>query len=85
MSYSLALQCGCTVYVACDPATRIAHTSIIETRGGQCRVRRHDVGVRLQLWEILPDPRHRPRPVFVSNGDHLTAVLTQAAEKRSLK
>jgi len=64
MSYTLTLQCGCMVYVACDPTTQVAHGRVIERRGAVCRVRRHDVGVRLHLWEILPDPHHRTRPVF---------------------
>jgi hypothetical protein len=35
------------------------HTRIIQTRGAACGVRRHDVGLRLYLWELLPDPGHR--------------------------
>jgi len=62
MSYTLTLQCGCTVYVACHPLTRLAHTRIIQSRGASCRMRAHAVGVRLYLWEMLPDPVHRPRP-----------------------
>ena len=61
MSYTLVLQCGCVVYVSCHPRTRIAHTRIIQARGEQCGVRRHEVGLRLFLWEILPDPVHRTR------------------------
>ena len=56
MSYTLTIECGCLVYVASHLRTRIVHTRIIERRGGECRVRAHDVGVRLQLWELLPDP-----------------------------
>lgn len=55
MSYTLTLSCGCTVYVACHPKTRVAHSRVIEFRGPFCRVRRHDVGVRLFLWEMLPE------------------------------
>jgi len=55
MSYTLTIGCGCLVYVASHPRTRIVHTRIIERRGGECRVRAHDIGVRLQLWELLPD------------------------------
>jgi hypothetical protein len=54
MSYTFTLQCGCTVYVACHPETRVAHTRIIEKRGAQCLERRHEVGARLYLWELLP-------------------------------
>ncbi len=56
MSYTLTLQCGCRVYVACHPVTNVAHTRVIEARGDFCHVRRHEVGLHLYLWEILPDP-----------------------------
>ena len=56
MSYELTLQCGCVVYVACHPATSLAHTRVIDRRGRTCATRRHEVGTRLQLWEILPVP-----------------------------
>ena len=69
MSYNLKLQCGCTVYVACHPQTRLAHTRVIDARGPSCRIGRHDVGARLYLWEILPDPEYRPRPRFVEEED----------------
>jgi hypothetical protein len=62
MSYNLSLQCGCVVYVSCHPKTRIAHTRVIQSRGPECHVRRHAVGLHLFLWEILPDPAHRPHP-----------------------
>jgi hypothetical protein len=55
MSYNIALQCGCIVYVACDPQTGIAHTRVIERRGRQCAARTHEVGSHLRLWELLPD------------------------------
>ena len=58
MSYNLTLQCGCVVYVSAHPQTRVAHTRVIQTRGAACRVRRHDVGLRLYLWELLPDPTY---------------------------
>ena len=57
MSYNLTLPCGCTVYVACHPETRIAHTRVIEQRGAECRTPRHEVGARVYLWELLPDSR----------------------------
>ena len=69
MSYNLTLPCGCLIYVACRPDTGVAHTRIIERRGPGCRVRRHEVGLRLYLWEILPDPKYRPRPRFVEEED----------------
>jgi len=55
MSYNLALHCGCVVYVSCHPTTRVAHTRVIQSRGPDCRTRKHEVGARLFLWEILPD------------------------------
>jgi hypothetical protein len=57
MSYAITLWCGCRVYVSCDPRTRIAHHRIIERRGDRCSERRHAVGLRLRLWELLPDSR----------------------------
>jgi hypothetical protein len=62
MSYTLTLQCGCVVYVSTHPKTRIAHTRVLEARGDACRVRRHEKGLTLYLWELLPDPLHRPNP-----------------------
>ena len=56
MSYTLSLSCGCVVYVSCHPDTRVAHTRVIEARGPACRDRRHEVGLRLYLWELLPEP-----------------------------
>ena len=56
MSYTLTLQCGCVVYVSSHPKTRIAHTRVIQSRGSKCGVRRHEIGLRLFLWELLPDP-----------------------------
>ncbi len=67
MSYTITLGCGCRVYVSCDPRTRAAHTRIIESRGAVCRVRRHDVGIRLRLWELLPDQGTQP-PVVEYEG-----------------
>jgi len=58
MSYNLSLTCGCVVYVSCHPLTRVAHTRVIEARGAACSVRRHEVGLRLNLWELLPQPPH---------------------------
>jgi len=51
------LWCGCRVYVACHPITRLAHSRVIEQPGATCPIRRHEVGARLWLWELLPDPR----------------------------
>jgi hypothetical protein len=54
MSYTITLRCGCVVYVSCHPETHIAHTRVIESRGAGCAERRHDRGVRVFLWELLP-------------------------------
>lgn len=74
MSYNLTLQCGCLVYVACDPRTGLAHTRILEAKGRWCPAKRHEVGFRLFLWEILPDPAYQPRPVFVSDGSRMAPI-----------
>ena len=74
MSYNIALQCGCIVYVACDPKTGLSHTRILEAKGPSCRARRHEIGFRLFLWEILPDPAYTPRPVFVSDGSRMAPI-----------
>ena len=58
MSYNISLACGCLVYVSCHPDTRVAHTRVLEARGADCRDRRHEVGLRLYLWELLPQPAH---------------------------
>jgi len=55
MSYTMTIWCGCFVYISCNPTTGLAHTRIVERRGDNCPVRRHDVGARLWLWEMLPD------------------------------
>jgi hypothetical protein len=56
MSYNLTVQCGCVVYVSCDPTTGYAHSRVIERKGDKCLVRKHDVGVRLYMWELLHEP-----------------------------
>ena len=58
-SYTIRLGCGCEVYVACDPRTRLAHTRIIDRRSPTCTVRSHEVGKRMHLWELLPPRRVR--------------------------
>jgi hypothetical protein len=55
MSHTLTLACGCVVYVSCHPKTNVAHSRIIEQRGASCGNRKHAIGVRLWLWEMLPD------------------------------
>ena len=68
MSYNLTLRCGCLIYIACDPRTDVAHAHILERRGPGCRVRKHEVGLRLSLFEIVTDlgeiePHLEQRPV----------------------
>jgi len=58
MSYTLNLHCGCVVYVSVDPATQVPQTRTIQMRGSHCTIKRHAVGARLYLWELLPDRRH---------------------------
>ena len=65
MSYTLTLACGCVVYVSRHPKTGMTHTRVIQSRAESCRDRRHDVGGRLFLWELLPDPAHRARPEWI--------------------
>jgi hypothetical protein len=60
MSYTITLQCGCVVYVSCHPITQIAHTRVIESRASRCSVRRHEVGARIFVWELLPDKTREP-------------------------
>ena len=79
MSYTLTLGCGCLVYVASHPRTRIAHTRIIERRGSGCGVRGHDIGVRLQLWELLPE--RDPARISSSRAD--APVAARARTKAS--
>lgn len=55
MSYTLTLDCSCVVYVSCDPRTNAAHTRILELRSPSCAIRKHEVGTRLYLWDLLPD------------------------------
>jgi hypothetical protein len=67
MSYTVTLWCGCRVYVACHPTRRVAHTRVIERRGADCRTRRHEIGTKLWLWELLPDAR-QPEPWISYEG-----------------
>ncbi len=69
MSYSLTLHCGCVIYVSCHPKTRFAHTRVVQKRAECCTHRRHEVGARLYLWEMLPDARYEPAPEWSTDGD----------------
>ena len=55
MCYTVTMGCGCQVYVSCHPRTNVAHTRVIERRGTRCGVRQHEIGFRLQLWEMLAE------------------------------
>jgi hypothetical protein len=70
MSYNLTLECGCVVYVSCHPATGVAHTRVLDQRGVACPVRNHEVGMRLYLWDLLPD---RGRAAAPARPDHHAA------------
>jgi len=62
MFYRLCLACGCTVYVVRDPITGVAQLRELESRGSSCTDRRHALGARLWLWEILPEPQRPEEP-----------------------
>ena len=64
MSYNLTLGCGCLVYVSCDPKTGLAHARMLEQKGEGCLVRTHEIGARLYLWELLPEPTTPPTTRF---------------------
>jgi hypothetical protein len=61
MSYSMKLLCGCTIYVAGRRGMATADTRVLELKGPRCRDRRHVAGVRIWLWEMLPNPSQPPR------------------------
>ena len=76
MSYTLTLQCGCVVYVSRNPTTHIAHTRILQSRGPSCGHRRHEVGLRLFLWELLPGPEREPADRSIKyHGSHDTGAM----------
>jgi len=56
MSHNVTLYCGCVVYIACHPHTGVAHTRVLERKDPRCPVRKHEIGLRLALWELLPEP-----------------------------
>jgi hypothetical protein len=66
MSYTVALWCGCRVYVSSNPATGLAHTRIVEVPGPRCPIKRHETGARLWLWEMLPDRTAEPTAIECS-------------------
>lgn len=65
MSYSLSLACGCSIYVSCHPRTGVAHTRVVERRAVRCPNRRHEVGTRISLWELLPGGGHHAEVVWM--------------------
>ena len=66
MSYTLTLQCGCRVRVSRPFSSRSANTRIFERRGRSCRDPRHQVGVRMWLWDLLPEA-----PLFTDSYQRL--------------
>jgi hypothetical protein len=70
MSHNITLYCGCVVYVACHPQTGAAHTRVLESRHPMCPVRSHEVGLRLALWDLLPEPQHLTDNTFVPANQH---------------
>ena len=76
MSHTITLYCGCLVYVACDPRSGVAHTRVLERRHPQCGVRKHEVGLKLALWELLPDPQRAAVP-FDSSGSPASSGITR--------
>ena len=76
MSHTVTLYCGCMVYVACDPRSGVAHTRVLERRHPRCDVRKHEVGVKLALWELLPD-RQRAAVSLDPNGSPVSSRTTR--------
>ena len=82
MSYNVTLQCGCLVYIACDPLTSVAHARILERRDPACRVRKHAVGLRLSLFEIVTDLgeiESGPKPRSASGAETVREAVTGTA------
>jgi hypothetical protein len=73
MSHNLTLYCGCVVYVACHPHTGVAHTRILEHRHPLCPVRKHEIGFRLALWELLPEANVRTADPLAHGGQFRVA------------
>ena len=56
MSHNITLYCGCVVHIACHPDTGVAHTRLLVHHHPLCPVRKHEIGMTLALWELLPEP-----------------------------
>ena len=56
MSYTLTLDCGCIAYVAAEAGESQTPTRVLQSRAAACRVKSHQVGVRVWIWELLPGP-----------------------------
>jgi hypothetical protein len=63
--YDLTLPCSCIARVSAHPETGVVQTRLIQSRGTACRVRRHRIGVRLYLWELLPEQKFERQRVDV--------------------
>jgi hypothetical protein len=68
MPYTILLPCACTAYVGCWPDTGIAHTRVIEFRSPGCRVRTHERGAKVYLWELLPKSPAETASVHPTSG-----------------
>jgi len=82
MAYSVILWCGCTVDVSCDATTGIAQSRIIGRRGTVCTVRRHEVGTRVWLWELLPDSSRRLRAGWPAAGSVLAGESGEPSDRQ---
>lgn len=84
MSHTIPLWCGCRAHVSCHPDTGIAFSRILEARGSACPFERHDVGVRLWLWEMLPEPRTASAWKFEQSGESAHCVLRAVGDRVEL-
>ena len=50
---ALAVQCGCVVRVN-QPDNPVPPKRVIASHGSRCQSLRHQVGVRVYLWDMLP-------------------------------
>jgi hypothetical protein len=85
MSHNITLYCGCIVYVACHPHTGVAHTRVLERRHPFCRVRKHEVGLRLSLWELLPEPVDRMAVAVPADRQRVVRGARRQAPRTSPK
>jgi hypothetical protein len=58
--YTLTLPCGCGVDVTRHSRDAASWIRVIQRRDRACRIRSHEPGARVFLWELLP-PRSTHR------------------------